>query len=280
MGSSREDLKSFPAEVQEERGYALPDGQSGDRRVNAGVLTGFGGAAVLVLDETGFLKKGTESAGAVRQYSGTAGKVENCQVGVFLAYGRLHGPAFLDRELYLPKGWAEDPARCHLVGIPEEVHFRTMPELGEQMLARAFETGVFVSWVVADEVYGRDPRLRTYLEEVEQPYVLAVAANQLLQAGEPGTVQERVAAEPDAGWQCVSARKGTAPLRLAERRTARERLRVAAVAARAQEPGGSDGSRVLPGLCADGYYAGGSGAGGRPSVDDRDRSAVKPQLQY
>jgi len=164
--------------------------------------------AVLVLDETGFLKKGTKSAGVARQYSGTAGKVENCQVGVFLAYSTARGTAFLDRELYVPKGWVEDPVRCREAGIPEEVRFQTKPDLGSRMLERAFESGVVASWVLADEVYGRDPRLRAYLEDVEQPYVLAVAANQPLQAGEPGTVQERVSAEPDAGWQCVSAGAG------------------------------------------------------------------------
>jgi SRSO17 transposase len=118
---------------------------------------------VLVVDETGFLKKGTTSVGVQRQYSGTAGKVDNCQLGVFLAYASAKGRAFIDRELYLPKAWTEDRARCRAARAPEQVGFRTKPQLARVMLERALEAGVPASWVTADEVYGQDPALRDWL---------------------------------------------------------------------------------------------------------------------
>ena len=135
--------------------------------------------AVLVLDETGFLKKGTKSAGVARQYSGTAGRIENCQIGVFLAYAAPQGVALIDRELYLPKAWTEDRERCREAGIPEEVAFATKPALARRMLERAFEAAVPHAWVVADEVYGQDRRLRLWLEETRQPFALAVSAQEL-----------------------------------------------------------------------------------------------------
>ena len=105
--------------------------------------------AVLIVDETGFLKKGTKSAGVARQYSGTAGRIENCQIGVFLAYASGNGHALIDRELYLPKEWAGDPARCAAAGIPKEVGFATKPELARRMIARAIAAGVPFAWVLA-----------------------------------------------------------------------------------------------------------------------------------
>ena len=116
--------------------------------------------AVLVLDETGFLKKGLHSAGVQRQYSGTAGRVENSQVGVFLCYAGRRGYVLLDRELYLPRSWAEDGARRRAAGIPDEIEFATKPMLGRQMLERAFEAGMPCGWIAADEVYGHDGKLR------------------------------------------------------------------------------------------------------------------------
>jgi SRSO17 transposase len=135
---------------------------------------------VLVIDETGFLKKGTKSVGVQRQYSGTAGRIENCQIEVFLAYASPKGRAFLDRELYLPKEWAEDWARRTEAGVLEEVTFQPKPQLARVMLERAFEAGVPVSWVTGDEVYGGDRRLRVCLEEQEVPHVLAVRSNEPL----------------------------------------------------------------------------------------------------
>jgi SRSO17 transposase len=107
---------------------------------------------VLIVDETGFLKKGTKSAGVARQYSGTAGRIENCQIGVFLAYASGTGHALIDRELYLPKEWAEDPARRKAAGIPKEVAFATKPELARRMIARAIAAGVPFSWVLGDAI--------------------------------------------------------------------------------------------------------------------------------
>ena len=115
---------------------------------------------MLVLDETGFVKKGTHSVGVQRQYSGTAGRIENCQIGVFLAYASEKGHALIDRALYLPERWAGDPARRGKAGVPEEVAFATKPKLGLAMLQRALTTGVPFAWVTGDSVYGADRRLR------------------------------------------------------------------------------------------------------------------------
>lgn len=134
-------------------------------------------AGVLVVDETGFLKKGTKSCGVARQYSGTAGRIENCQIGVFLTYASPRGRAGIDRALYLPKEWAQDEARRRETGVPEEVAFRTKPELARELLERALDAGVPAAWVTADEVYGADSRLRRTLEVRRQRYVLAVAGN-------------------------------------------------------------------------------------------------------
>ena len=123
---------------------------------------------VLVIDETGVLKKGQHSAGVARQYSGTAGKVENCQIGVFPGYASQLGHTLLDRELYLPKERTDDPERCRQAGIPEERRFATKPQLARQMLARAFAAGVPAQWVTGDSVYGDDRRLRLWLEAQPQ----------------------------------------------------------------------------------------------------------------
>jgi SRSO17 transposase len=132
-------------------------------------------SGVLIVDETGFLKKGEKSVGVARQYTGTAGKRENCQVGVFLCYASERGAAFIDRALYLPKeGWAENPARRAEVGVPEKVRFATKGKLAKEMLERAFEAEVPARWVVADTVYGTARGLRGWLEEHECSYVLAV----------------------------------------------------------------------------------------------------------
>jgi SRSO17 transposase len=130
--------------------------------------------AILVVDETGFVKKGEKSVGVQRQYSGTAGKVENCQVGVFLAYVTSHGHVLLDRRLYLPEVWANDPARRAEAKVPETVAFATMPQLALAMLEHAWAQGVPHAWVTADERYGGDPQLLAALEARDAHYVLAV----------------------------------------------------------------------------------------------------------
>ena len=134
--------------------------------------------AIGVIDETGFLKKGRSSAGVARQYSGTASRVENCQIGVFLAYASERGQTLLDRELYLPKEWTSDPERCRQVGIPEQRTFATKPALAQQMLERSFEAGVVLAWVSGDCVYGGDRKLRGWLEGRKQAYVLAVSSDE------------------------------------------------------------------------------------------------------
>jgi len=131
---------------------------------------------VLVIDETGFVKKGDKSAGVQRQYSGTAGRVENCQIGVFLAYATQHGRTFLDRELYLPQAWAEDRRRRESGGIPKGVGFATKLVLARQVIARARDAAVPFRWVTADAVYGNDSQMRSWLEKEEMSYVLAVTS--------------------------------------------------------------------------------------------------------
>jgi len=129
---------------------------------------------VLIVDETGFLKKGQKSVGVARQYTGTAGDTVNCQVGVFLAYASEKGAAFLDRALYLPRSWRSDPARRAEASVPEGIVFRNKIGLAEEMLQRAFETGVPAQWVLADSFYGRSHAFRAWLEERERPYAVMV----------------------------------------------------------------------------------------------------------
>ena len=135
-------------------------------------------AAVLAVDETGFLKKGKMSAGVARMYTGTAGRIENCQVGVFTAYVTPDGGrALIDRELYLPDKWTGDRVRCQRAGIGDGVAFATKPELARKMIERARDAGIPFSWVTADEAYGGNPKLRTWLEEQGIPYVMAVSCD-------------------------------------------------------------------------------------------------------
>jgi SRSO17 transposase len=133
--------------------------------------------AVLVVDETGDLKKGTHTVGVQRQYTGTAGRIENSQVAVYLAYSTPLGHAAIDRELYVPRSWTQDLARCQAAGIPDTVGFTTKPQLAARMIGRALDAGVTVSWVAGDEVYGGNPHLRTALEQWQLGYVLAVACD-------------------------------------------------------------------------------------------------------
>ncbi len=169
--------------------------------------------AVLIVDETGFLKKGTKSVGVARQYSGTAGRIENCQIGVFVAYASGNGHALIDRELYLPKEWAEDPARRQAASIPQEVAFATKPELARRMIARSIAAGVPFAWVLGDEVYGSDRRLRIDLEQQQRPFVLAIRSNEKLWSTlDDGFGQHAAAALAAAvsaeAWQRLSAGAG------------------------------------------------------------------------
>jgi SRSO17 transposase len=164
---------------------------------------------VLIVDETGFLKKGIKSAGVARQYSGTAGRRENQQVGVFLAYATPQGCAFIDRALYLPETWAEDADRRTEAGIPEEVGFATKGALAQAMLARAFADGVPAAWVVGDTVYGHED-LRQWLEEQGRSYVLAVPATHgLWTAGDQVEAQALATQLSDDAWTRLSAEDGS-----------------------------------------------------------------------
>jgi SRSO17 transposase len=192
--------------------------------------------AVLVVDDTGFLKKGTTSVGVQRQYSGTAGKVDNCQLGVFLAYASGMGRAFIDRELYLPRVWVEDPARCRAARVPPEVGFQTKPQLARVMLERALDAEVPAAWVTADEVYGGDPALRGWLEDRGVSYVLAVKGSEPLGTATSGsaTAAQVAASVPAEQWVAASAGHGAKGRRLDDW----ARLQLAA-------PAAADGQRWL-----------------------------------
>ena len=172
--------------------------------------------SILVVDETGFLKKGKKSAGVAPQYSGTAGGRATCQIGVFLLYASAQGAAFIDRELYLPNEWTEDRVRCREAGIPEAVGFATKGALAQRMLTRAFAAGVRAAWVVGDTIYGSD-ELRTWLEAASQPYVLAVAeTHPVWMAGRAQPVGLVAALLPEEAWTPLSAGEGSQGPRLYE----------------------------------------------------------------
>jgi len=174
---------------------------------------------VLVVDETGFLKKGVHSVGVGRQYSGTAGRVENCQVGVFVSYASRFGHALIDRQLYLPKDWAADRTRRAKAGVPDDIEFATKPAMAREMIARAIDAGLSCAWVLADALYGSDSRFRRMLEERGQAYVLAVRSNHMLRfLDEWGLVQSDPATLADAldaeQWQSLTAGEGSKGPRL------------------------------------------------------------------
>lgn len=174
---------------------------------------------IFVLDETSFLKKGVKSVGVKRQYAGTVGKIENCQVGVFLSYVSSKGHTFLDRRLYLPREWADDPARRAEAGVPEAVGFQTKPELGQAMLEHAYRLGVPGRWVTSDEEYGSDGALRRWLEDQKRSYVLAVRSNErvwITTVGGPCrvAVAEIAAQLPAEVWVRLSAGEGAKGPRL------------------------------------------------------------------
>ena len=165
---------------------------------------------VLIVDETGFLKKGDKSAGVARQYSGTAGRVENSQIGVFLGYRSRRGHALVDRELYLPKCWTEDRQRCDEAGIPDELGFATKPVLARRMLQRALDSGLQARWVTADEIYGRDTQLRRFLEKQGIGFVVAITCQQkLFLNGSYGRVDEHVQDFPEKTWKRLSCGAGS-----------------------------------------------------------------------
>ena len=166
--------------------------------------------AVLIVDETGFLKKGTKSAGVARQDTGTAGRTENCQVGVFLAYASRHGTALIDRALYLPEEWTDDPDRCKRAGVPEGAAFASKPALAKRMLERTFAVGVEAAWVTGDSVYGSDGKLRRWLEDRGQRSVLGVRSDQSVRVGPYRVaVAELVANLPASSWRRIKVGDGS-----------------------------------------------------------------------
>jgi SRSO17 transposase len=170
--------------------------------------------AVLVLDETGFLKKGTHSVGVKRQYSGTAGRIENCQVAVFLGYASPRGRALIDRALYLPEEWAADDERRMRAGVPEDVAFATKPKLGRALLERAVAAGVPCAWVAADSVYGGDYALRLWLERQPIGYVVAVTSKQRAPSGFDSVRIRTEACFGTDDWRRLSAGDGAKGPRL------------------------------------------------------------------
>ena len=184
-GQVRDDLRGYVADTLGE-----PDG-------------------VLIVDDTGFIKKGVCSAGVQRQYTGTSGKIDNCQLGVFLAYASRRGRALCDRELYVPKGWLADRERCEAAGIGQEVCFATKPALALRMIQRAHAAGVAFGWVSGDEAFGQDPGLRAWLEAEGVSYVLAVGSSHRLPAGSgPARADALAAVVPKKAWQKLSCGAG------------------------------------------------------------------------
>ncbi len=174
---------------------------------------------VLVVDETGFLKKGRHSVGVGRQYSGTAGRIENCQVGVFACYASRFGHSLIDRQLYLPKDWADDPARRRKAHVPEDVGFASKPEMARAMVEKLLDEGASVAYVLADALYGSASSFRRPLEARGQPYILAVRSNHVLRflddwqvlQSDPATIAAEL---PSEAWRALSAGEGAKGQRL------------------------------------------------------------------
>ncbi|MEV0217773.1 IS701 family transposase [Micromonospora sp. NPDC050695] len=168
--------------------------------------------AVLVVDETGDVKKGVHTVGVQRQYTGTAGRIENAQVGVFCGYASRHGHTLIDRRIYLPVSWTNDRDRCHAAGVPDEVAFATKPELAADMITAALDASVPAGWAAADEAYGNSSVFRAHLRHHQLGYVLAVSRSHLipLDRGKTRVRADRVAAElPASAWQRRSAGAGS-----------------------------------------------------------------------
>ncbi len=174
--------------------------------------------AVLVIDETGFLKQGKASCGVARQYTGSAGKITNCQIGVFASYVSRHGHAFIDRALYLPKEWTDDPARLKAAHVPHDVGFATKPQIARRMIARALAAKVGFAFVAADSVYGTGD-IETMLRKAGKGYVLGVAANHVFRSwGKKqligGTAVKIAQNLPKSAWRRLSSGEGTKGPRL------------------------------------------------------------------
>jgi len=209
--------------IAEQAGDATPDAMQGmlcspcfDREavrdeVRAAVVAAIGDpAGVLVADETGFVKKGKASVGVQRQYTGTSGKIDNCQIGVFLAYATGRGRALIDRALYLPQSWTGDRDRCEKAHVPEDVEFATKPQQAQAMLQRAVEAGVPFAWFTADEAYGQNPGLRSWCEQQDIAYVMATRCDDEVASGLHTTtrVDEVIARVRPGVWKRMSCGDG------------------------------------------------------------------------
>src|SRR6185436_7050106 len=209
-----------PYRMQSLLGRSRWDADALRDRIRADVIETLGDRdGVLVVDETGFLKKGEHSVGVARQYSGTAGRIENCQIGVFLAYASRYGQALIDRRLYLPDAWAQDESKRAKAGVPQEVTFATKPEIARDLIAAALDAGAPCAWVLADALYGSDSRLRRMLEARGQAYVLAVRSNHTLRMltadgflqTDPAEMADELPAE---AWKPHAAGEGSKGVRL------------------------------------------------------------------
>ena len=209
--------------IAEQAGDATPDAMQGllcspcfDRDavrdgVRAAVVAALGDpGGVLIADESGFVKKGKASAGVQRQNCGTSGKVDNCQIGVFLAYATGKGRALIDRELYLPTSWTSDRDRCRIAHVPDAVPFATKPEQARAMLQRAVDAGVPFAWFTADEAYGQNPGLRTWCEQEDIAYVMATRCDDEVGSGLHTTtrVDQLIAKVRPGAWRRMSCGDG------------------------------------------------------------------------
>ena len=223
IGNERRKTGWMRAEAAGDPGPWRQQGLLGRDRWNADALRDVVGSyvmehladddAVLVIDETGFLKQGKSSCGVSRQYTGSAGKITNCQIGVFAAYVSRHGHAFIDRALYLPKSWTGDPDRLKAASVSDDIGFATKPQLAARMIERAVATGVPFRWVAADTVYGVGEIEQT-LRRAGKGYVLGVASVHVVHSwGKPRVINASAAAIAEtrqaSEWRRLSAGAGT-----------------------------------------------------------------------
>lgn len=162
---------------------------------------------VLVIDESGYIKKGSKSAGVARQYCGRVGKVANCQVGVYLTYASSTASFFLDRRLYLPKAWCEDTARCQAAGISDEIIFQTKPQLAQEMLAQVWQEGLAIRYVAGDALYGNSPQLRDFIANSEHLYVLGIGSQHHVFYQDAAQALSAIAESiPNKDWEKIAFR--------------------------------------------------------------------------
>jgi SRSO17 transposase len=228
---------------------------------------------VLIVDETGFLKKGEGSVGVQRQYSGTAGRIENCQIGVFLAYSAARGHTFLDRALYVPEEWAGNQPRRRAVGVPEEIRFATKPVLARQLIERALQNGVPARWVTGDSVYGNDGKLRLWLEDQNLAHVLGVGGNHFVWIGwkqqKASTVAAQFSPEDWSRWSAGAGSKGPRWYEWAAVETNSLSGGLGALAAGAPQCGRGAGTGLLSGVRPGRHHAGRDGRCGRQALGGR-----------